>query len=161
MRGRKNETAAENLARRERKNGFFEAPAAMRFLLSPSDAAPTETLIGRGAVDQSPTTSPTGVAKNLTPNLTTAPVTPQQAQQPKPGIKRARTPEEAGTLLERSSEPPLLNTPTRGMNVTAVEFDPRPTPTPTAHPSNRRPPTGGRGARGQARPPRRNTHLLV
>ena len=79
----------------KQSNGFFEVPAAMRFVLSPSDAAPTETIIGRGTVDQSPTTSPAGVAKNLTPNLTTAPVTPQQGQQPKPGKKRARTPEEA------------------------------------------------------------------
>ena len=115
----------------------------------------------RTAVDQSPSTPSAGVAKNLTPDLTTAPVTPQQAQQPKPGIKRARTPEEAGTLLERSSEHPLLNTPYPDARDERHGRGIRPPTDTDAHPSNRRPPTGGRGARGQARPPRRNTHLLV
>ena len=79
-----------------------EVPAAMRFVLSPSDAVPTETIIGRGTVDQSPTTSPAGVAKNLTQNLTTAPVTLQQVQQPKPGMKRARTPPGGGRRATQS-----------------------------------------------------------
>ena len=94
----------------------------MHLVLSPPEGAPTETITGRGIVDQSTTTSPAGVAKNPTPKLTTAPVTPQHDQQLNPGMKRARTPEEAGTLLERSASHPLLSTPPRGMNVTAVEF---------------------------------------
>ena len=94
----------------------------MHLVLSPPEGAPTETITGRGIVDQSTTTSPAGVTKNPTPKLTTAPVTPQHAQQLNPSMKRARTPEEAGTLLEHSASHPLLNTPPRGMNVTAVEF---------------------------------------
>ena len=57
----------------------------MFFSLPPSDAAPADTIIGRDAVDQSPTTPSAGVSKILTPDLTRAPVTPHQVQLPPEG----------------------------------------------------------------------------